>query len=159
MDQAALAKFKPLLGTDEATIDEKGRILVGKKKRERLGDGFVIALGDVGCLVAYPLPVWEQMVAAVLEKDRLNQGTQQYTRLVFGLADDDLRFDAQGRVVVPQKLRDLAGLKDKVLLIGALDRLEIWAKSEYEKYQKNPDTYGEARRKAIADAYDRMTRS
>jgi len=98
------------------------------------------------------------MVSSVLQMDRLNQGTQQYTRLVFGLADDDLRFDAQGRVVVPQKLRDLAGLKDKVLLIGALDRLEIWAKSEYEKFQENPDTYGEARRKAVADAYDQMTR-
>lgn len=156
MEQAALSKFKPLIGTDEATIDDKGRILVSKKKRERLGEGFVVALGDVGCLVAYPEPVWEQMMATVLSKDRLNQGTQQYTRLVFGLAEDELKFDAQGRVVIPQKMRDLAKLKEKVLLVGALDRLEIWAKDEFEKYSAKPDGYGEERRKSIQDAYERM---
>jgi MraZ protein len=158
VEQAALSKFKPLIGTDEATVDDKGRILVSKKKRDRLGDGFVVALGDVGCLVAYPEAVWDQMVQTVLTKDRLNQGTQQYTRLVFGLAEDELKFDTQGRVVIPQKMRDLARLKDKVVLVGALDRLEIWAKDEYDKYLKEPDGYGESRRKSVQEAYDRMNR-
>jgi DNA-binding transcriptional regulator/RsmH inhibitor MraZ len=60
MAEEATTVLKPLIGTDEATIDDKGRILVGKKKRERLGEPFAIAVGEVGCLVAYPEPVWQQ---------------------------------------------------------------------------------------------------
>lgn len=148
--------FKPLIGTDEATLDEKGRILFSKKKRERLGESFTVALGSVGCLVAYPQAVWEQMLAEILQHDSINQGREQYTRLVLGLADDEIKFDAQGRAVVPSKLRDLAGLKDKVLLVGCLDRVEIWPKEEWAKYQNDPDAYGQRRREAIAKAYTQM---
>lgn len=148
--------FKPLIGTDEATIDDKGRILVSKKKRERLGDDFILALGDVGCLVAYPASTWDRMLEQVLAQDSLNQGRQQFTRLVFGLADDGIKFDQQGRVVIPHKLRDLAKLKDRVLIIGCVDRLEIWSAEEWDVYNRNPDTYGESRRSAILTAYNRM---
>jgi MraZ protein len=155
-DATSGSKFKPLLGTDEATIDDKGRILVNKKKRERLGETFTMALGAVGCLVAYPEERWGQIVENILSYDSINQGREQYTRLVLGLADDDLRFDQQGRVVVPQKLRDLARLKDKVMLVGCGDRLEIWARQEWEQYNQYPDTYGQKRREAIEKAYQQM---
>ncbi|MBV6457186.1 MAG: Transcriptional regulator MraZ [Fimbriimonadaceae bacterium] len=150
------AGFKPLIGTDEATIDDKGRLLLSKKKRDRLGDGFVVALGDVGCLVAYPAVTWDRMLEQVLAQDSLNQGRQQFTRLVFGLADDGLKWDQQGRVVVPHKLRELAKLKDRVLIVGCVDRLEIWAAEEWDIYNRDPDRYGEARRNAILTAYNRM---
>ena len=146
---------KLLIGTDEATIDDKGRILFSKKKRERLGESFVVALGSVGCLVAYPEAVWEQMVANILEREN-NQGREQYTRLMLGTADDELKFDAQGRVVVPQRLRELAQLKEKVLLVGCGDRVEIWARTEWEKYSDHPDTYGQQRREAIERAEAKM---
>lgn len=148
--------FKPLIGTDEATIDDKGRILVGKKKRERLGEPFTMALGDVGCLVAYPEARWQSMVEEIMRYDAINQGRQQFTRLVLGLADDELKFDAQGRFVVPQKLRELAKIKDRVMLVGCGDRLEIWAKEEWEQYSEFPDVYGQQRREAIAKAYNQM---
>ncbi|HWA82344.1 MAG TPA: hypothetical protein VG820_02850 [Fimbriimonadaceae bacterium] len=156
MAQEAPAILKPLIGTDEATIDDKGRILVGKKKRERLGEPFAVAVGEVGCLVAYPEEVWQRKVAEMLSFDSLNQGRQQYTRLFLGYADDDLKFDQQGRVVVPQKLRDLAKLSDKVLLVGCGDRLEIWAKEEYERFQEDTEGYGAKRREALAKAYGQM---
>lgn len=152
MDEKNGQIFKPLLGTDEATIDDKGRILVSKKKRERLGDGFVLALGEVGCLVAYPEAIWNQMVSQVLAKDSLNLGRQMFTRLVFGLAEDDLKFDQQGRLVIPQKLRGLAKLKDRVVLVGCVDRLEIWAGAEHDQYLDDPKNYGDRRRQAILDA-------
>ncbi len=148
--------FKPLIGTDEATIDDKGRILVGKKKRERLGDPFTLAFGDIGCLVAYPEARWQAMVDEIMRYDAINQGRQQYTRLTLGLAEDDLKFDAQGRFVVPQKLKDLARLSEKVMLVGCGDRVEIWAREEWERYTEYPDTYGQHRREAIAKAYNHM---
>lgn len=150
------SKLKPLLGTDEATIDDKGRILIGKKKRERLGETFSIALSPVGCLEAWPQEQWEKKVDEILSFDGLNPGTQQYTRLILGLADDELKFDQQGRVVVPQKLRDLAKLKDKVLLIGCGNRMEIWAKEEWEIFNQYPDAYGLTRRQTIEKAYAQM---
>ena len=154
MESTAATKTERLLGTDEATLDDKGRILVSKKKRDRLGENFTVALGTTGCLTAYPEPVWEELVDSVLRFDPTNLGRELYTRLVLGHADDELKFDAQGRVVIPAKLRELAGIKDKaqVLLVGCGDRLEIWAKEEYESYLKNPEAYGRERRDEILKA-------
>ncbi len=151
MDTVASFSFEPLLGTDEATIDDKGRILFSTKKRARLGEKFVVSLGTTGCLVAYPKPVWFDVINSVLKVDPTNLGREIYTRLVLGQADDDMKFDSQGRVVIPQKLREMANLRDKgqVLIIGCGDRAEIWARDEYDKYLKDPEGYGQERREKL----------
>ncbi len=148
--------FKPLLGTDEGTIDDKGRILVGKKKRERLGDNFVMAYSATGCLAAYPEATFRKICDEVAATSNINMGRLQYARLVMGTAEDELSFDSQGRVVVPQKLRDLGKLVDKVVLVGAFDKLEIWSKPEWDKYNEDPDSYGRQRIEAITKALDTM---
>jgi MraZ protein len=150
------SKTKPLLGTDEATIDAKGRILISKKKRDRLGDGFAICIGENGCLNAFPAPRWEQIISEIDSHDPINHGRRQYTRLVLGTADDELNFDDQGRVVVPQKLRAMAKLNKEVVIVGCGDRLEIWAREEYDEFLKYPDTYGAERRESIEKAYREM---
>src|ERR1051325_8923969 len=99
-------------------MDDKGRILVSKKKRERLGDGFTLVLGKLGCLIAYPQSIWNQLLEETLSFGLTNDGRRDYSRLIFGSAEDDLKFDGPGRMVIPQKLRDAAKLKDKVLVIG-----------------------------------------
>jgi MraZ protein len=152
-------EFKPLIGTDEATIDDKGRILVAKKKRDRLGNKFAIALGPIGCLVAYPEAAWRKKLAEIFSGPSINQGREQFSRLVLGLAEDELKFDVQGRVVVPVDLRKLAGLKKDVVLVGCGDRLEIWDKEEWSKYNASPDAYGLERREAVEKAYDKMVRT
>lgn len=148
--------MKPLMGTEEAIIDAKGRLLLSKKKRERLGESFVIAVGHPGCLAIYPEKVWDGMLADIMQYESINDGRQQFTRLVLGLAEDELSCDGQGRVVIPQKLRELAKLTKEVLIIGCGERAEIWAKEEWEKYNENPDTYGQQRRNAIAKALGQM---
>lgn len=148
---------KALLGTDEASIDDKGRLLVGKKKRERLGEPFVVALGEAGCLVAYPQETWQALLNEIFAVPSINVGRQQYSRLILGTADDDLRFDSQGRVVIPHKLREAAQLKDKVLLIGCGDRLEIWDLESYSEFCRDPEGFGSKRRTAIEQAYRQMT--
>jgi MraZ protein len=150
------SKLKPLLGTDEATIDSKGRILISKKKRERLGEDFAMCLGDNGCLYAYPGPRWERILDEVDAADPTSPGRQTFTRLVLGTADDEFGFDDQGRVVVPQKLRTMANLDKEVILIGCGDRLEIWAKEEYTKFLEYGDSYQQERKEAIRDARREM---
>lgn len=150
------SNLKPLLGTDEATVDSKGRILISKKKRDRLGSDFAMCLGENGCLYAYPGPRWEKFIAEIEAYDPGNQARQMYTRLVLTTADDELDFDDQGRVVVPLKLRKMAKLEKEVLILGCLDHLEIWAKEEYEQFEKYPDSYGGERRTNILKAYKEM---
>jgi MraZ protein len=150
---------KPLVGTDEATIDDKGRVLFSKKKRERLGNGFAMCLGDNGCLYAYPGDEWQKICREIKTHDPTNQGTVEYTRMVMGSADDELEFDGQGRVVVPKKLRELAKLKEKILLVGCLTRLEIWAQEEYDRYDEDSSGYGSDRRAKIQQAYKEMKAS
>lgn len=154
---ATKLNFKPLMGTDEASVDDKGRLLIGKKKRERLGDSFVLTVGSVGCLVAYPSSVWERKLEEIFAVDSNNSGREQYSRLILGMADDELKFDSQGRVVIPQKLRDQAHIKDEVLLIGCGDRMEIWATQEWEMFNRMPEAYGKERRDSVAKAYEQMT--
>ena len=146
-----------LLGTDEATIDDKGRVLVGKKKRERLGETFALSVGAEGQLVAYPMAEWERMVTEILSYPSIQPGTQLYSRFVLADAEDDIKFDSQGRFVVPQRLRQIANLKDKIVLVGLATRMEIWAKQEYEEYNAYRDTYRAERVKSIRSAYDLMT--
>lgn len=148
--------FQPFVGMDDATIDAKGRILLSKKKRDRLGDPFVIVLGMRGCLEAYPNAVWLSKWQEITTYDSLNEGREQYTRLLLSFAEDDLRCDGQGRVVVPQRLREMAKLKDKVYVVGAGDRLEIWAHQEWDAFNKAPDKYGAQRRDDLVRAYRQM---
>lgn len=148
--------FKPLIGTDEATIDDKGRIILNKKKRERLGPNFVISIGAVGCLVAHPEIVWDRYLSEIFSYESINEGRAQYSRLVLGTAEDEMNCDMQGRFVVPSRLRDICKLKDKVLLVGCGDRIEFWDKAEWDLYCEDPDGYGKKRVDEIQRAYGRM---
>ena len=139
--------FEPLMGTEEATLDDKGRLIFSKKKRERLGDSFVVTVGPKGCLEAYPATIWNDMVSRLLQQDALNEGVSEYTALLLGSADDDLKFDQQGRVVIPQKLRSKSGIDKQVVIVGCGNRCEIWAKSEFDVYDKDRLNYGQDKRK------------
>jgi MraZ protein len=146
----------PILGTDEATIDSKGRILLSKKKRDRLGETFAVAIGERECICAYPLAKWQERLDQVNRYDPNNQGRQEYERLFYGSADDDISCDAQGRVVIPEKLRKAGKLKEKVLLVGCNNRLEIWDVDEYEKYLAKQNKEGQDRAEALESAYNKM---
>jgi MraZ protein len=160
MEAKEALDYKPLMGTEEATIDDKGRLLLGKRKRDRLGDDFVVAIGPMGCLVAYPRVVWDRMWRELNSYEYINQGRERLTRLMLGDAQDDINCDQQGRFVVPQRLRHKAKLdkEAKALLIGCGERLEIWNLREYEEAQRYPETYGRERRAAFEEAWETMRR-
>jgi MraZ protein len=151
-----ITETKPLMGTDEATIDDKGRLLVGKKKRDRLGKDFVFAISENGVLAAYPLSTWNAVCGELANVKPINLGRQIYARMVMGTAEDDMNFDQQGRVVIPLKLRELSKLGERVVLVGAYDRLEIWSTAEWDRYQDDPKVYGRRRLESIREAMDLM---
>ena len=103
-------------------IDAKGRLFIPAKLREELGSTFHVTIGQDGCLSVYSDEGW----AAIEEKLKAMSYSQiKRTRFVFAYASD-CEPDAQGRILLPAKLRDYAGLKKEVVVIGCFDRVEIW---------------------------------
>ena len=136
MSASSRMALSPLDGTEPATVDEKGRVRLSQKKQERLGMRFAGYQSPLGCLVLYPLPVWQEKLVEALGKPAGEMDRTMVSRQLGAMSDDELRCDAQGRFVIPQRFRDDLGLKGEVVIVGATDRAEIWPKGAHEKFKK-----------------------
>ena len=150
------AKTKRLAGREEANVDDKGRVLFSKRKREILGRDFVMRLGDNGCICVYSEEEWAGVTAEMDGYPKTSPGRQLYSRLLMETAVEELGFDAQGRTVIPRMLRDMAKIAGAVVIIGADERAEIWAADEHERYLADPVGYGGDRIALFDDARRRM---
>ena len=104
------------------TIDAKGRLFIPAKLREELGGTFHVTVGQDHCLSVYSDDSWN----AVMDKLKtMNYSDVKRLRPMFALAAD-CEPDAQGRILLPAKLREYAGLTRDVVVIGSFDRAEIW---------------------------------
>lgn len=148
---------RPLIGTEDANVDEKGRILFSRTKKERLGDVFAIALCEKGCLAAYSLEVWNQMWTALSQYSPLDLTPRRYMELLYNFADDEVKFDPQCRAVVSKRLRDAGKITKQVRLIGDGDRVEIWDPTQREIYEKDKSKYEQARREEFERAAMQVT--
>ena len=107
----------PLLGEETVTVDGKFRVLFSKKKRDRLGENFVLAIGLKGCLEALPRATFDQMTAEILAAPPLNMGRQEYASMLARNSDDDQNFDSEGRVLIPVGLRAKGKIAQKGKLV------------------------------------------
>ena len=121
-----------LLGEYSHTIDDKGRLIIPAKLREDLGEGVVICNGLEGCLFVYSQEEWRKFVAELNTLPRMNKDSRTFQRYFLGSAYEG-SFDKQGRVLVSATLRKAAGLTKDVVLVGVLDRVEIWDKDRWEE--------------------------
>lgn len=123
------------MGEYNHTIDAKGRLIIPTKFRELLGTEFVLTRGLDGCLFIYPVDEWKAFEQKLRALPLTNKNARTFSRFfVAGAAMCEL--DRQGRVLVPQTLREFAGLEKDVVLTGNLDRIEVWSK---EKWSENCD--------------------
>ena len=122
-----------LLGEHRYQMDPKGRISLPAKFREAFRAGVHLTLGQEGCLYAFPPEEWTKEKGRVEERGLANQSNRGYTRVFFGNAEA-VELDAQGRLVVPRRLREKAGLGRDVAVIGVSDRLEIWSSADWDRY-------------------------
>jgi MraZ protein len=141
---------------ETATVDKKGRLLLSTKKRQLLGSNFVLTRGDHNCIVAYSKSVYEELALEVRSYGRLNDGGQQYRRLLMGESIPDINCDKEGRFVVPGPLRETANLVEKAIIVGCDEWIEIWAAEEHAIYLQDPKLYALKRREEFRDAYTRM---
>jgi MraZ protein len=113
------------LGEYQHNVDEKGRVVMPSKFRDRLEDGLVVTKGQEHCLYVFPMDLWEEEVAKVRRLARTNRSYRNYARTFFGSASDQ-QMDKQGRVQIPPSLRSYGGLEKDIVVVGVADRVEIW---------------------------------
>ena len=121
------------MGEYNHTIDAKGRLIIPARFRELLGEEFILTKGLDGCLSIYPMDAWEAFETKLRALPLTNNTARTFTRF-FVAGATNCELDKQGRILVPQTLREFAGLEKEVVLTGNLDRIEIWSK---EKWSEN----------------------
>ena len=119
------------MGEYNHTIDAKGRLIIPSKFREALGDTFVVTKGLDGCLFVYDNTEWTAFEEKLKSLPITNKDARKFTRFFLAGAAE-VEVDKQGRILVPNVLREFAELNKDVVLIGVASRIEIWSKERFE---------------------------
>lgn len=123
-------------GRYEHTMTDKGRISVPAKFRDVLNDKYgeesLIITNFDRCLIVYPLQEWNEIERRAAELPQFKQEVISFLRHLIGNADD-CPIDGQGRILLPQSLRNHAQIKRDVVMIGMLTKFEIWAKEIWDE--------------------------
>lgn len=119
------------LGEFEHTIDDKGRLTIPAKFRDELEGGLIITRGLDGCLWAYARAEWEVVSEKVSKMPSNNPAARNFARFFFSNAFDSIP-DRQGRVLIPQNLRTYAEITDETIVIGVMNRVEIWSPAKWQ---------------------------
>jgi MraZ protein len=120
-------------GESEHTIDDKGRVAIPSKFREAIGGSLILTLGFEGCLIAYTPERFRQLTEELNKLPYLRAETRSLQRLMMHGAEL-VEIDRQGRVLIPQMHREHAGIHKDVVVIGMIDKLEIWAKERWLQF-------------------------
>ena len=125
------------LGEYEATLDAKGRFLlpVGFKKQlsEEAGSQFVISRGFEKCLTLYPIKNWEPIFSALSKLNDFDPKVREFRRYFLNGATT-VELDTASRVLVPPNLKEHAGLEKDIVLVSAMNKIEIWDKNKYQQF-------------------------
>lgn len=119
------------MGEYNHTIDAKGRLIIPSKFREALGDTFVVTKGLDGCLFVYDNEEWNAFEEKLKALPITNKEARQFVRFFLAGAAE-VEVDKQGRILVPNILREFAQISKDVVLIGVASRIEIWSKERFE---------------------------
>ncbi len=138
------------LGEFQHTVDQKGRLAIPAKFREELADGAVVTRGLDKCLVIYPRLEWEGLAEKVSRLPQTQPNVRTLSRLLFSGAVD-LSLDSQGRTILPQYLREYAGITANVAVIGLYQRVEVWGLDEWNAVKATTEAAGGSLAEQLAD--------
>ena len=119
------------LGEFEHTLDDRGRIAVPAKWRADLGQGLVVTRGIDRCLFLWPMDEWQGIAHKLTQLSLMQNEARRIHRLLFSGATDTTP-DRLGRILLPGFLRDYAELRDSVVIVGLLNRAEIWSRANWQ---------------------------
>lgn len=121
------------IGEFNHTVDAKGRVNIPAKFREQLNESFYVTKGLDECLFVFPEDEWKVYEEKLKKLPLTNKGARAFVRTFFAGAAE-CSFDKQGRITVPQTLREYAHLEKDVIVIGVGTRVEVWSKQTWEDY-------------------------
>jgi MraZ protein len=123
-----------LLGTHSYQLDPKGRVSLPARFRDAFDEGLWLTLGQDRCLYCFPRAEWERRSGEVNAHALSDKDGRAFSRLFFSSAEE-VRLDGQGRVTIPQRLREAVGISKEVVVLGVRERMEIWDRAEFERYR------------------------
>lgn len=126
------------LGTHTPRLDEKGRLFLPAKFRERLASGVVVTRGQERCLYVFPMDEFVTIAQQMRAAPTTSKAVRDYMRVFLSGASDEVP-DKQGRVTIPAALREYAGLSRDCTVIGAGSRLEVWDTAAWTAYLESTE--------------------
>ena len=136
-----------LMGKYDHTMDAKGRMAFPTKLRERLGVSFIVTIGLDNCLYVFSNEGWETFT----QKLQTLTGTKARAAKMFIINACEVEPDKQGRVLIPQNLREYAGLDHDVTVLGVTSRAEIWDSKRFKEFS------GEVTNDMLSDAVSEIS--
>lgn len=142
------------LGEYEVTVDAKGRFLLpaGLKKQlpETGGDQFVINRGFEKCLTLYPVKTWEPIFARISTLNDFDPKVREFRRHFLNGATS-CELDTAGRLLLPPNLKAHAGIEKDIVLVSAVDKIEIWDSARYKEFFESfsPENFSELAREVM----------
>jgi MraZ protein len=132
-----MSSFK---GSYEYSVDSKGRINIPAKLRKYVSpeanDTFVVTRGFERCLFVFPLDEWNILEQSIRRLSSSDPRERFFTRLLLQYATES-QLDGQSRIILPRELLQFAGIQDQALILGVLERIEVWNPKTYEEYLKS----------------------
>lgn len=139
------------IGEYRHSLDPKGRLAVPVKFRAELEQGAVVTKGVDNCLTLYTMDAWKEQAEKISKLSTTQANTRAYSRHMLAGAMD-VQLDKQGRIILPEYLRQYAGLKKKAVVTGLFNRMEIWDEATWEEYKAKTESESGDIAEALTDA-------
>ena len=127
-------------GEYEHSMDRKGRLIIPSKFREVFKENYVerffVTRGLDTCLFVFAEDEWKKQESRFRTLSFTNREARQFNRIYFSGACE-VTCDRQGRILVPQYLKDFAKIKNDAIVVGVSNRMEIWAKDQWQEFYRN----------------------
>jgi|SRR5215207_1566772 len=132
-DEWGLGGWPMFLGTHTPKLDDKGRLILPAKYRNELAGGLVITRFQERCLAIWPTEKFVEVTQTARNASTSQLQVRDYQRMLASGASDETP-DKQGRITIPPHLRSYAGLDKDCVVVGAIDRVEVWDAAAWEEY-------------------------
>ena len=142
------------IGEFEATLDPKGRFLLPAGFKKQLPEGgtehFVINRGLEKCLSLYPMKSWKPIFAEISDLNDFDPKVRQFRRYFLNGATQ-VELDSANRILLPKNLMEHAGLEKDIVLVSAINKIEIWDKNKYQEFFEtfSPEAFSKLAREVM----------
>jgi len=126
-----------LIGQYDHSLDKKNRIFIPARLRQNVKN-FIITTGLEGCLFIYAPDNWKKITERLKALPLTKADARKFLRTFLSGASE-CPLDDQGRILIPRNLCKYANIRKEVIVVGVLDRIEIWSRSNWERYQKEAE--------------------